>query len=70
VERKKAAPESLFLYAVGRLVVWVPKGSKIEVEKRGIDALRDPSIRKITIANPEHAPYGAAAVAAEEARPV
>lgn len=64
VERKKASPESLFLYAVGRLVVWVPKGSKIDVEKRGIEALRDRSIRKIAIANPEHAPYGAAAVAA------
>ncbi len=64
VERKKAAPESLFLYAVGRLVIWVPKMSKIDIEKRGFEALRDPSIRKIAIANPAHAPYGAAAVAA------
>lgn len=64
IERKKAVPESLFLYAVGRLVVWVPTASRIEVEKRGIEALREASIRKIAIANPEHAPYGAAAVAA------
>ncbi|MBA2242395.1 MAG: molybdate ABC transporter substrate-binding protein [Chthoniobacterales bacterium] len=64
VERKNAVQESLFLYAVGRLVVWVPRTSQIDVEKRGADALRDPSIRKIAIANPEHAPYGAAAVAA------
>ena len=31
-----------------------------------MQALMDPSIRKIAIANPEHAPYGRAAVAAME----
>jgi molybdate transport system substrate-binding protein len=57
-----AEPQSLFVYAVGRTVVWVPKSSRIDVEKLGMRALLDPSIRKIAIANPQHAPYGRAAV--------
>jgi molybdate transport system substrate-binding protein len=54
---------SLYRYAVGKIVLWVPNGSKIDI-KQGLVALRDPSVRKIAIANPEHAPYGRAAVAA------
>ncbi len=53
-------------YAVGRLVVWVPEGSSIDVSALGMDALLDPGARRIAIANPEHAPYGRAAVAALE----
>ncbi|GAA5534035.1 molybdate ABC transporter substrate-binding protein [Deinococcus aluminii] len=49
-------------YAVGRLVVWVPKGSPVDVAKLGPAALNDPRIRKVAIANPEHAPYGKAAL--------
>src|SRR5215831_4039203 len=59
-----AEPNTTFIYAVGRIVVWVPKNSPIDVEKLGINALVQPSIRKIAIANPEHAPYGRAAVSA------
>jgi molybdate transport system substrate-binding protein len=50
-----------FLYAVGRLVVWVPRTSALDLARLGIHALADPSIRKIAIANPKHAPYGRAA---------
>ncbi|MCI0745015.1 MAG: molybdate ABC transporter substrate-binding protein [Verrucomicrobia subdivision 3 bacterium] len=53
-----------FIYAEGHLAVWVLKRSPIDVEKRGLQSLLDPSIRKIAIANPAHAPYGRAAVAA------
>src|SRR5262249_16120402 len=53
-----------FLYGVGRIVVWVPKASPLDVEKLGIEALADPSVRKISSANPAHAPYGRAAEAA------
>jgi molybdate transport system substrate-binding protein len=56
--------DSEFLYGVGRLVVWVPRNSPIEVEKLGIQALLSPSVRRIAIANPRHAPYGRAAEAA------
>lgn len=64
VERKLADGDSLFTYAIGHLVVWVRNESSLDVEKRGIEALVDSSVRKIAIANPAHAPYGRAAVAA------
>lgn len=59
-----AVPGSLYRYAIGRIVVWVPSTSPLEVEKLGMEVLGDPSIKKVAIANPKHAPYGRAAVAA------
>jgi molybdate transport system substrate-binding protein len=56
-------PGTLYQYATGKIVVWVPAGSKLDVSK-GLAVLTDPSVRKIAIANPKHAPYGRAAVAA------
>ena len=55
---------SLYQYAVGKLVLWVPAGSALDVEHKGMNVLLDPAVKKIAIANPEHAPYGRAAVAA------
>jgi molybdate transport system substrate-binding protein len=55
---------TLFKYAVGRIVIWTSADAKIDVAKQGWNALLDASIEKIAIANPEHAPYGRAAVAA------
>src|SRR5206468_1981987 len=54
---------SLYEYAVGKLVLWIPADSPLDVRK-GMDLLLDPSVKKIAIANPQHAPYGRAAVAA------
>lgn len=59
-----AVADSLFSYALGRLVVWVPKDSPIDAGKLGMASLKEPSAKKIAIANPDHAPYGQAAVAA------
>lgn len=56
--------DEIFLYAAGRIVVWVPKDSPLDVGKLGIKALLDPSILRIAVANPKQAPYGRAAVAA------
>jgi molybdate transport system substrate-binding protein len=55
---------TLFLYAVGQIVVWAPRSSGLDIESRGIEALVEPGIRHIAIANPQHAPYGQAAEAA------
>jgi molybdate transport system substrate-binding protein len=64
---KGLGADDVFLYAIGCIVVWVPKDSPVAVEKLGIKALLESSIRKIAVANPEHAPYGRAAVAALKA---
>lgn len=50
-----------FTYALGTLVLWVPNGSPLDLGKAGLSALADPSVRKVAIANPALAPYGAAA---------
>ena len=56
-------PGTIYDYASGKLVIWVPNASKLDLS-RGLAVLLDPTIQKIAIANPLHAPYGAAAVAA------
>jgi molybdate transport system substrate-binding protein len=59
-----AEAASLYQYAVGKLVLWIPADSPLDVEHKGMKVLLDPSVKKISIANPQHAPYGRAAVAA------
>ena len=58
-------PGSFYQYAVGRIVLWAGKESHLDLPK-GLEILREPAIKKIAIANPKHAPYGRAAVAAME----
>jgi molybdate transport system substrate-binding protein len=58
-----AIKDPLYRYAIGRLVLWVPSQSALDLEKLGASALLDPSVKKIAIANPQHAPYGRAAEA-------
>ena len=55
---------SLYRYAVGQLVLWVPKNSPLDVERKGMEVLTDSSVQKISMANPMLAPYGRAALAA------
>jgi molybdate transport system substrate-binding protein len=56
-------PGSYYSYARGKIVIWVPNDSKLDLTS-GMQSLLDPSIQKIAVANPQHAPYGQAAVAA------
>ncbi|HZR46670.1 MAG TPA: molybdate ABC transporter substrate-binding protein [Candidatus Manganitrophaceae bacterium] len=57
-------PGTLYRYAIGRIVVWAPKESPVDVGKLEVKALLEGSVKKIAIANPKHAPYGRAAVEA------
>ena len=59
-----ASKDTLYRYAIGRLVLWVPNESPLDLSKLGMQALLDPSVKKISIANPATAPYGRAAAAA------
>ena len=59
-----AEPGTLREYAVGHIVIWTPNDSGINAAKDGWKSSLDQRVKKIAIANPEHAPYGRAAVAA------
>ncbi len=59
-----AEPGTTYVYAIGRIVLWVSRTSSLAIETLGMKALLDPRARRIAIANPEHAPYGRAAVEA------
>ncbi|MBZ5719954.1 MAG: molybdate ABC transporter substrate-binding protein [Acidobacteriia bacterium] len=58
-----AEPGTLYSYATGSIVLWTPNESKLDLGL-GLKVLLNPGIKKIAIANPAHAPYGRAAVAA------
>jgi molybdate transport system substrate-binding protein len=53
----QAEASSLCRYAVGSLVLWVPADSPLDVEHKGMNVLADPAVKKIALANPQHAPY-------------
>ena len=59
----RVEPGTFYPFAKGRLVLWVSNGSGLDLG-RGLRLLLDPAVHKIAIANPRHAPYGRAAVAA------
>ncbi|MGR0221226.1 molybdate ABC transporter substrate-binding protein [Agromyces sp. ZXT2-6] len=63
VDAGLAAERDLFPYAVGRLVLWAGDDSAFD-PAGGLVALASPAVRHVAIANPEHAPYGVAAVEA------
>jgi molybdate transport system substrate-binding protein len=56
-------PGSFYQYAKGKIVIWVRNDSRLDLSS-GMQVLLNPSVKKIAIANPQHAPYGQAAVAA------
>ena len=59
-----AEPGTLYEYAIGRIVIWMPRDARVDLSELGWNALLQHGVQKIAIANPEHAPYGRAAVAA------
>jgi molybdate transport system substrate-binding protein len=64
IKGSHASSATLYRYAVGKLVLWAPSNSPLNFERDGVNAILDPSVQKIAIANPQHAPYGRAAMAA------
>lgn len=62
-----AATGSTRIYGIGQIVVWVRTDSALDIASRGLEALTDAAVKKVAIANPAHAPYGKAAVAAMQA---
>lgn len=49
-------------FAIGRLVLYIPKHTGVALYR--LDTLENSRIRKVAVANPLHAPYGKAAIAA------
>ena len=58
IDQGYAVPGSSFTYAVGKLVLW----SRVVDVTKGDEALKAGAFSKISIANPNAAPYGAAAI--------
>lgn len=52
------------LYAIGRIALYIPNGSPVKADNKLRDlaaAAKDGRLKRLAIANPEHAPYGRAA---------
>ncbi|HWS85898.1 MAG TPA: molybdate ABC transporter substrate-binding protein [Pyrinomonadaceae bacterium] len=52
-------PGTRALYAQGRITLWTRGDGALKLER--VEDLARPEFKKVAIANPEHAPYGAAA---------
>ena len=59
LQTRSLKPDSRRVFARGRLVLWTREDSPLTIET--IDDLLQPGVTRIAIANPDHAPYGAAA---------
>jgi molybdate transport system substrate-binding protein len=52
-------PDTKQRYARGRIVLWTRADSELRLER--VEDLALPGVRRVAIANPDHAPYGTAA---------
>lgn len=61
VQAGLATGDGVVPYVKGLLVLWVRKDTGADPARLGLKALQEPSIKRISIANPQLAPYGQAA---------
>jgi molybdate transport system substrate-binding protein len=60
LERKGLiAPDTKALYARGRITLWTRSDNPLAISR--VEDLARPEVKRVAIANPEHAPYGVAA---------
>jgi molybdate transport system substrate-binding protein len=52
-------PDTRAVYARGRIALWTPKDSSLQIQD--ISDLTRPEVKRLALANPDHAPYGMAA---------
>jgi molybdate transport system substrate-binding protein len=52
-------PDTKAIYARGRITMWTNADNQLEIET--LADLKRPEVKRISIANPDHAPYGLAA---------
>ena len=55
IEGGHGIADSLYKYAVGRIVLWVPTGSAVTIDK-GLESLAASTVRKVSIAKTKNAP--------------
>jgi len=55
LKEKQLTLSEIYVYGKGRMVLW---SKKADPKKEGMNTLLLPSVLKIAIANPQHAPYG------------
>lgn len=59
LKEKGLTTGAMSTYAFGKLAIY---STTLDVDKKGLEVLKSPAIKKIAIANPETAPYGERAV--------
>ncbi len=55
LQQKGLTVSEVKIYGIGRIALW---SKKLNPNKDKMNSLLDPAIKKIAIANPDHAPYG------------
>jgi molybdate transport system substrate-binding protein len=55
----RIAPDTKKVYALGRITLWTRADSPLRIER--VEDLLQPEVKRVAIANPDHAPYGVAA---------
>jgi molybdate transport system substrate-binding protein len=67
LQKKGLTTSPITPYALGRIVLW---SARLDATKLTLSSLADPTIAKVAIANPSHAPYGMRAAEALQAAKV